>query len=428
MQTADLKNGMPPPYLRIWRWHFFAGLFLSPTLATLAITGLIYLFKPQAEPALYRKWLEVPAASQQVSAQAQLESALKAYPGSRLQSIVPGAGPGKTMQVFMRTQKGEPLVVYVSPSDGGIVGAQRSDRTLMQLAHDIHGSLLIGKPGEIIMELTAGWAFILVATGLFLWWPKGRQGWGGILWPRFNAQGRAWWRDLHAVPAFYLSALILLFLSTGLPWTGITGKWISQTANKAGLGSPPGFGGSPFKSEPAEGRDPVRLDELVAIARERLPQDAAFHIMPSKNPGGAAVIRWKAPRPQDRAYIHVDSYSGKVIADYRWKDFGPVGKLTLMSVALHEGTWFGKWNQALNSLVAAGVLGLAFSGILMWWKRRPQGAFLAAPNAPGNARLPASLWALTACFCAIVPITGLSLLAIIAIDSIANKILSRTAA
>ena len=141
--------------------------------------------------------------------------------------------------------------------------------------------------------------------------------------------------------------------------------------------------------------------------------------------GGAAVIRWRAPRPMDRAYIHVDAFTGNVLADYRWKDFGPIGKLTLMSVALHEGTWFGKWNQALNSLVGLGVLGLALSGIVMAWKRRPPGAFMTAPQAPAESRLPVSLCSLMAIFGLMVPIAGLSLAAVLALEAAMLKISRR---
>jgi uncharacterized iron-regulated membrane protein len=274
------------------------------------------------------------------------------------------------MQVFLKTAEGTPLTVYVNPHTAAIVGAQRSDRTQMQLAQNIHGTLLIGTPGAVLMELTAFSAFVLIGLGLFLWWPRDRK--GGVFWPRFHLKGRAWWREVHAVPGFYVSVLVLLFLTTGLPWTGITGKIIDQISVATGTGSPPGFGPSPFKSSAhADRAAPIALDRLVEIARERLPGVPAAIALP-RDHSSAAVIRWKAPQPQDRAYIHVDMYSGRVLADYRWKDFGWIGKFVLMAVALHEGTWFGVKNQILNSVVALGVLLLAISGIAMWWKGRPK--------------------------------------------------------
>jgi LPXTG-motif cell wall-anchored protein len=262
------------------------------------------------------------------------------------------------MQVFMKEEDGSALTVYVNPHSGAVVGSQKTDRTLMQIAHDLHGSLLIGRPGEILMELTAWLAFTLVAAGVLLWWPRRK------LW------AKAWVSDAHGWLGFGLCALIFLFLSTGIPWTGTSGRFLGEIGAATGTGSPPGFGGSPYKSTPLPGQTPLPLDALVAIRRERLPSAADAYILIPANPSGAAVIRWKAPRPQDRAYIHVDRYSGQIIADYRWKDFGLIGKFTLMAVALHEGTWFGAWNQALNSVVALGVLFLAGSGLFLWYRRR----------------------------------------------------------
>ena len=34
---------------RLWRWHFFAGLLVCPFAILLAVTGSLYLFKPQID-------------------------------------------------------------------------------------------------------------------------------------------------------------------------------------------------------------------------------------------------------------------------------------------------------------------------------------------------------------------------------------------
>ena len=36
-------------YRALWRWHFHAGLFCIPFVVVLALTGSIYLFKPQID-------------------------------------------------------------------------------------------------------------------------------------------------------------------------------------------------------------------------------------------------------------------------------------------------------------------------------------------------------------------------------------------
>ncbi|MGD9544270.1 MAG: PepSY domain-containing protein, partial [Methylocystis sp.] len=36
-------------YRMIWRWHFYAGLFCLPFVTVLALSGAVYLFKPQID-------------------------------------------------------------------------------------------------------------------------------------------------------------------------------------------------------------------------------------------------------------------------------------------------------------------------------------------------------------------------------------------
>ena len=36
-------------YRTVWRWHFYAGLFVVPFILLLSLTGAIYLFKPQID-------------------------------------------------------------------------------------------------------------------------------------------------------------------------------------------------------------------------------------------------------------------------------------------------------------------------------------------------------------------------------------------
>lgn len=46
------------------------------------------------------------------------------------------------------------------------------------------------------IEIAAGWAILLVATGLYLWRPRGRK--GGVVSLRGQRRQRIFWRDLHA--------------------------------------------------------------------------------------------------------------------------------------------------------------------------------------------------------------------------------------
>src|ERR1700758_900267 len=68
-------------YRTLWRWHFYAGLFVMPFLVILAITGTLYCFQPQIEPLLYPHRLVVePRATQRLDPDTLLANARTAMP------------------------------------------------------------------------------------------------------------------------------------------------------------------------------------------------------------------------------------------------------------------------------------------------------------------------------------------------------------
>src|SRR3546814_18429965 len=85
--------------------------------------------------------------------------------------------------------------VFVSPR-GEVLGSIAPDRRLMAWVRSIHGQLLLGKRGSWLVELAASWAIVLVLSGLYLWWPRGR-GFAGVVWPRLKGGRRRFWRELH---------------------------------------------------------------------------------------------------------------------------------------------------------------------------------------------------------------------------------------
>jgi uncharacterized iron-regulated membrane protein len=186
----------------VWRWHFFAGLFVAPFAVFLAVTGSLYLWKPQYEEWRYRELFNVPAETQPISVDAQFASAQAALPALKPVQFTPSFRPGRTSELVGRSKEGK-TSVFVNPYTGQVVGTLREDDRLMRTLHELHGNLLAGRAGEIIVEIAASWAFVLIVTGFYLWWPRPFTV-SGFLLPRFGQGRRALLRDLHAVPAVWL--------------------------------------------------------------------------------------------------------------------------------------------------------------------------------------------------------------------------------
>jgi uncharacterized iron-regulated membrane protein len=112
--------------------------------------------------------------------------------------------------------------------------------------------------------------------------------------------------------------------------------------------------------------------------------------------------------------VHVDQYTGKILADAKFADYPLFGKAMAVGIALHEGQ-MGMWNVALNTLFCLTVLLACVSGIVMWWKRRPAGQF-GSPRYPRDYRLPASIGVLGLVLAVAFPLGGLAIVTFAIID------------
>ncbi|MDR6851239.1 putative iron-regulated membrane protein [Sphingomonas sp. BE123] len=417
-------------YRTIWRWHFYAGLFVVPFILLLALTGAIYLFKPQLDAWQERDWRGLPVAGA-VTPDAQLKAALAAVPGATFHNFRLPAAPGDAAVIHVGLAEGGMRDIAVSPQ-GKVIAIDDPEARIAATVSRIHGSLLLGRWGGFLVEIAASWAILLILSGLYLWWPRGR-GLAGVLWPRLNARGRILWRDLHAVTGFWVSGLALVLLVSGLPWTD--GWATAFRAVRAELGLVQGpqqwKGGVDLHAEhdhaamlgAAAAAPPVTgqtLTQMVARAQaEGVPAPAIL-----SPPGAPARFGppngnvWKVSsetqnRPIARS-VSFDPVTGDVVSRSGFADKHPIDRAIGYGIAWHEGQLFGWINQLVGVATAAALILLGVSGTVMWWRRRPGGS-LGAPPHPGAARL-RGVAAITLIAAALLPMLALSLIAVLLFD------------
>ena len=156
------------------------------------------------------------------------------------------------------------------------------------------------------------------------------------------------------------------------------------------------------------------LQYVVDTAAERGVQPGYSITLP-KGETGVYSIALFAADPRNDATLHIDQYSGAVLADVRWKDYGVVAKTVETGVMLHEGKLFGRANQLLMLAVCLLVLLSAISGLIMWWQRRPSGKFGVPPLRHDLPRWKTAI-VIMGLLGAAFPLVGASLLLIWALD------------
>ncbi|SOF00651.1 Uncharacterized iron-regulated membrane protein [Burkholderia sp. OK233] len=462
-------------YRTLWRWHFYAGLFVMPFLVVLAITGTLYCFQPQIEPLLYPQRLIVePQATPRLTEDALLAKARAAMPADARAVTAPiASAPDRSTEFTFRLADGEKQSVYLNPYSGEVLGTLSVERRFMQVDRMLHRKLLLGKPGELLMELAACWTLVMIGTGIALWWPREKTTARAALVPRFSLQGRALWKNLHAVMGIWLALGALIFVLSGLPWTGSWGKQFKALATAANLGAPPGsWGGLPLRSalsgvradqhagtadtgaetqsaHDGHGAHQANMDSMPgmvmddlplpltpwAVGNTPVPQSAHAHavqalplgrivalvaslgvqsgydiVLPTSTTGVYTVSYFPAD-PKDERTLYIDQYSGTVLKDIRYGDYGAVSKAVSYGTSLHMGRYFGIANQILCAAISLGLATMAVTGCVMWWKRRPQRSF----GAPSRERAapPMRGWKTGLVLLGIVfPLMGATLLAV----------------
>jgi uncharacterized iron-regulated membrane protein len=431
----------PRLYGTIWRWHFYAGLFVLPFILILSVTGSIYLFKPQIDRWEERDYRGLSTAGA-ASPDRQVAAALADHPGGHFDSYRLPEQPGDAAMIQLSFAGGGQRQVFVSP-EGKVLGSLVPDARIADTVARIHGSLLLGSWGDWLVELAASWTIVMILTGLYLWWPRPLT-LAGTLWPRLALRGRPLLKDLHRVTGFWVAGLVLVMLASGLPWAGVWGsafKWVRtelgavQGAQDWKIGAQAGHGehdhgammARPMPSQPAG----LPLSAFVAKAEaERmafpvlvLPPHAPRRFGP---PTGDewTVLSEAQNRPLDRQVTY-DATTGAEIGRTGFADKHVIDRIVNIGIAWHEGQLFGLANQIIGVLTALALMAVSVLGALMWLKRRPAGELGAPPSARGAPMGYAVAGVVVLGL--LLPLFGASLVAVLIIDGVRSAYASRRA-
>lgn len=466
-QPLSIESPSNRFYRTVWRWHFYAGLFVIPFMIILGTTGIIYLFKPQLDTVMYHDLMFVQPSATMLPYTEQVQIAQANYPESTVTKFTPSIAADRSAEVTVATADARELAVFVDPYQGQVLGVRDEERNLQAIARKIHGELLIGDWGDRLIELAACWALVLLISGLYLWLPRKNISIMGTFIPRlWSKNKRIFWRDLHAVPGFYGVLLIGFLLLTGLPWTGFWGDTFAQVWGRF----PDKMWDNVPQSALVTGSLNRRSDTFVPWAAEQMPMPqskfrsglqgsvktldssnaytaelvadlnsstnsipavlnkvVALAVKEGAPPGfsvafpedatGVYTVSASPNDPKQEMTMHMDQYSGALLASVGWKDYGLVPKAVEMGVAIHMGKYFGLPNQLLMLFAALTTILLSVTGAVMWWQRRPNGSgLIGAPAMPPYRQHWKIPLIIVAVLGLVFPFVGLSLVFVLLLD------------
>lgn len=270
------------------------------------------------------------------------------------------------------------MMVWLSPDGGRILRHDRWGDYAMSWIYELHMDLLSGETGHSIVGWSGVLLLLLLFSGLAAWWPRGS--WRKATAFKRDAAPIRRLYDIHKLVGLAALPLLMLFAVTGfmLALPALGDRMLARVAGPIDV--------QPVtRSTPRPGA-PVPLATALAVAHRALPGARLAWI--EVPPPGTGVIRLRVQVPGDpsrrfpHSYIHVDQYSGAVLAVFDARRHGLSTQVNNWLHPLHDAS-VGGLATRLIAFVAGFLPALLFvTGSLRWTgrnRRRPHLSFQRDP-------------------------------------------------
>ncbi|WP_267427123.1 PepSY domain-containing protein [Methylobacterium sp. GC_Met_2] len=433
--VAAVRASREAFYHAVWRWHFYAGLLCLPFLISLSATGALYLFQPEINATVFA--YRTTVAQQQMAPLGPdrlIFNAMQAVPDGAPVSYTDPADATSSAVVTIAAGARK-MLVSLDPYTGSVLDRVDRDGEFFMVLRHLHSLAYFGPLANAVIEIVAGFAIILVVTGVYLWWPRGQD--GGVVTVRGTPHRRVWWRDLHAVTGLVAGGGLFFLALTDLPWSIWWGDQFRAWTNAAGLGQPATlWANKPVsnvpmgemlttagwtmqdapvpKSEATGATQGIGIDGAAQIlARLGMPHGYELSL-----PVGDRGVYAAAAYPHDvtqQRMVSLNQYSGKPLVDVDFIDIGSVARAVQYGIGIHKGEHWGRANQLAMLAFCLATILLSVTAGTMWWKRRPTGG-LGVPPWPRDRRMAVTVTVIVVGLGALFPLTGLAILAMLSLD------------
>lgn len=353
--------------------HLYGGLISGLIVFIVSITGVLYAFKDEFEQFEEYRFVQAKDASL-ISPSAAFEKAREVRPDTKIHGVVFN-GRDKAIEVIY--YQGSPLyygAAYLNPYTGELLHETNFLTSFWGLVLIGHRYLWLPPAiGSVLMKFMVVTYFVLLLTGLVIWWPKSRRT-KGAFWFSKTRNGTAQVREWHQVLGLYSTVFIVLFLLTGSVWLfSDFGQWmyrITGGQKDAQFSIPPS---DTTLVHAAANTNP--LDSVYHIVRAEFGEEAKVELHGVDSPEKSILVEvQEKPGYWRMNYLFYDQYSLKEIPSPhiygRYADAGPPELIRRVNYEVHTGAiggFAGKLLAAILSLLSAS---LPVTGFLFWLKRR----------------------------------------------------------
>jgi uncharacterized iron-regulated membrane protein len=363
----------------LFRVHLASGLVAGGFISSMAASGILLAYEPQltAWAEQDRRFVPVPTGPIRLPLDAMVETASEATPKGRPTGVTIGSDPAASVSVSFGKEGG---TLHLDPYTGSVLGADSRMHGFFHFVEDWHRRLAMRDLGRTVTGAANLFFLFLVASGLYLWFPRRRTltGYKAVAVPSLRLKGRARDWNWHNAAGFWASALML---STTLTGAMVSYRWAGDLLFVLTGNQPPPKPKEEQRSgavrEGRGNREPpaipmANLDTLFAKAAAKVPGWATITLRLPQKPGAPLTAQIAPPGNAGRSMRSQLTFDAATGEERKWEPFAEQNlgrKLRSWVVPVHTGRAAGPVGQTLALISAAAALLLVWTGVAMSWRR-----------------------------------------------------------
>jgi sulfite reductase (NADPH) flavoprotein alpha-component len=359
---------------RFWfQAHWLVGITLGVLLAIMGCTGAMMAFQDPILAALNADARKVGVKGEPMAMPALLERAQAEAQrmGARVRTVTaPGEADGAVRVLFL--SRPSEIVRYLNPYTGEWVSGGTRGEKFFELVEEVHRGLITDRLageyiGRRIVDIAAICLLGMVATGLYLRWPRRPTNWRAWFVIDRRLRGRGFLYSMHAVIGTYVLPLLLLSALTGLYFAyGWYGDMLERLA-----------GVPPVAEEHMKGKPLVAPDINKAWASFKQATASESHgqiavRFPKADDEALRIQYLMTDAPHVTAFntVEIDPTNSEVLSHERYAEKQTGARLLASMLSIHKGAYFGIVGTLLLMLSSLALPLFMITGWLMYLDRR----------------------------------------------------------
>lgn len=362
---SELKNKL------VFKAHLLVGIAVGVLLALMGITGALMSFQYPILETINAEARTVIVQGERMPLPVLMERAVEE--GQRIHARVrflalPAKADGAARVVFL-SDAGE-TIRFLDPYTGEWRQGGARGETFFALLEEIHRGFITDRiagneVGRRIVDLSAVFLVGLVATGLYLRWPRKSTNWRAWFVVDRRLRGRGFLQSLHSVIGTYVLPLLLMSALSGLYFAY---DWYYDLLHR--------MAGVPAAEEPKLGpfSEPDVASAWNVFERETAPHAVGRIIVRMPHEQGEVLrvqyLDRDAPHDWANNTIKIDPASSQLLSHERYADQTVGGQLMTSMLAIHRGQYFGVPGMLLLMLSSLALPLFLVTGWMMYLDRR----------------------------------------------------------